>query len=85
MALLPCQLSARSSASVCSGAPPVPEIVRSRRALSSPRLNLSHGGVLGAHERKLTRGFQELMSQYLFDAQFCRVRRANKKGVGREQ
>jgi transposase len=37
--------------------------------------------VLGAHERKLTRGFTELMSHYLFDAHFCRVRRANEKGV----
>ena len=37
--------------------------------------------VLGAHERKLTRGFLELMSHYLFDAHFCRVRRANEKGV----
>jgi transposase len=37
--------------------------------------------VLGAHERKLTQGFQELLSHYLFEPHFCRVRRANEKGV----
>jgi transposase len=37
--------------------------------------------ILGAHERKLTRGFLQLKSHYLFDHHFCRVRRANEKGV----
>jgi transposase len=37
--------------------------------------------ILGAHERKLTQGFQELLSHYLFEPHFCRVRRANEKGV----
>jgi transposase len=37
--------------------------------------------ILGPHERKLTRAFLELKSHYLFDAHFCRVRRANEKGV----
>lgn len=37
--------------------------------------------VLGAHERKLTRGFLELQSHYLFEEHFCRVYRANEKGV----
>jgi len=39
------------------------------------------GRVLGGRERKLTRGFQELVSHYLFDPGFCLVRRANEKGV----
>jgi len=37
--------------------------------------------ILGAHRRKLTRGFLELKSHYLFDHHFCNVRRANEKGV----
>lgn len=37
--------------------------------------------ILGAHERKLTDGFLQLKSHYLFDAHFCRVRRPNEKGV----
>ncbi|MHC4181496.1 MAG: IS21 family transposase, partial [Planctomycetota bacterium] len=37
--------------------------------------------VLGARSRKLTRGFLQLKSHYLFDSRFCRVRRGNEKGV----
>lgn len=37
--------------------------------------------VLRGRDRKLTRGFQELVSHYLFEPRFCRVRRANEKGV----
>jgi transposase len=37
--------------------------------------------ILGAREREFTVGFQQLMSHYLFNAGFCRVRRANEKGV----
>ena len=37
--------------------------------------------ILGAHERKLTAAFGRLVSHYLFKAHFCRVRRANEKGV----
>jgi hypothetical protein len=38
--------------------------------------------ILGAsRDRRLTRGFLELKSHYLFDHRFCRVRRANEKGV----
>jgi transposase len=37
--------------------------------------------ILGGHDRKLTRGFLELKSHYLFDHHFCNVRRANEKGV----
>jgi transposase len=37
--------------------------------------------VLGAGGRKVTRGFLELQSHYLFEEHFCRVYRANEKGV----
>jgi len=37
--------------------------------------------VIGGRERKLTTGFLQLQSHYLFDAHFCLVRRANEKGV----
>ncbi len=37
--------------------------------------------IIGARERAFTRAFQQLMSHYLFDARFCRVRRPNEKGV----
>jgi len=37
--------------------------------------------ILGAHARKLTTGFARLVSHYLFEPHFCRVRRANEKGV----
>jgi len=36
---------------------------------------------LGTHRRKLTDGFLELESHYLFDHHFCTVRRPNEKGV----
>lgn len=37
--------------------------------------------IVGPHERKLTVGFLQLKSHYLFDTHFCRVARANEKGV----
>ena len=37
--------------------------------------------VLHGRDRRLTRGFLELKSHYLFDHHFCRVRRGNEKGV----
>ena len=39
------------------------------------------GKVLRGRDRTLTRGFQELVSHYLFQPHFCLVRRANEKGV----
>jgi transposase len=36
---------------------------------------------IGVHQRELTRGFQQLVSHYLFDHHFCTVRRGNEKGV----
>jgi len=35
----------------------------------------------GTRERRLTTGFLQLQSHYLFEHHFCRVRRANEKGV----
>jgi hypothetical protein len=37
--------------------------------------------IVGPHDRKLTDGFLKLQSHYLFREHFCRVRRANEKGV----
>ena len=37
--------------------------------------------VLSAHGRKLTRGFLQLQSHYLFEEHFCRVYRPNEKGA----
>lgn len=37
--------------------------------------------IIGAHARKLTTGFLQLQSHYLFKEHFCRVYRANEKGV----
>lgn len=37
--------------------------------------------IVGVHRRKLTDGFLELASHYLFDYHFCTVRRPNEKGV----
>jgi transposase len=37
--------------------------------------------IMGAHLRKLTPGFLQLASHYLFDYHFCTVRRPNEKGL----
>ena len=37
--------------------------------------------IIGPRDRKLTDGFLQLQSHYLFREHFCRVRRANEKGV----
>ena len=37
--------------------------------------------IIGAHKRKLTDGFRQLQSHYLFEEHFCCVRRPNEKGV----
>ncbi|MFC1499366.1 IS21 family transposase [Verrucomicrobiota bacterium] len=39
------------------------------------------GGIITPRERKLTQGFLQLQSHYLFEHHFCRVRRPNEKGV----
>lgn len=37
--------------------------------------------ITGPHERKLTAAFARLVGHYLFRTHFCRIRRANEKGV----
>lgn len=37
--------------------------------------------IIGVHARKLTYGFLQLQSHYLFEEHFCRIRRPNEKGV----
>lgn len=37
--------------------------------------------IIGAHSRRLTDGFLQLASHYLFDYHFCNVRRGNEKGL----
>lgn len=37
--------------------------------------------ILGIHKRRLTDGFLQLKSHYLFDHHFCTVRQANEKGI----
>jgi len=37
--------------------------------------------IIGAHARKLTHGFLQRQSHYLFQEHFCQVRRPNEKGV----
>jgi hypothetical protein len=37
--------------------------------------------IIGAHLRKLTAAFGRLVGHYLFEPHFCRIRRANEKGV----
>ena len=37
--------------------------------------------IIGSRARRFTRGFERLLSHYLFEPHFCLVRRANEKGV----
>jgi transposase len=53
--------------------------VPSRISYDNARTSVSQ--IIGAHARKLTHGFLQLQSHYLFKEHFCRVRRANEKGV----
>jgi transposase len=53
--------------------------VPSRISYDNSRVLVSK--IIGPHERKLTDGFLKLQSHYLFREHFCRVRRANEKGV----
>jgi transposase len=55
------------------------EGVPRRIAYDNARTSVSQ--ILGAHRRKLTHGFLQLKSHYLFEEHFCRVRRPNEKGV----
>jgi transposase len=51
------------------------------RRISYDNAKTSVAQILGAHARKLTEGFLQLQSHYLFAEHFCRVYRANEKGV----
>lgn len=51
------------------------------RRISYDNARTSVSQIIGAHARKLTTGFLQLQSHYLFEEHFCRVRRANEKGV----
>jgi len=51
------------------------------RRISYDNAKTSVAQIIGTRQRKLTDGFMQLQSHYLFDEHFCRVRRANEKGV----
>jgi len=51
------------------------------KRISYDNMKMAVTKILGPHERKLTVAFRRLVGHYLFDSHFCRVRRANEKGV----
>lgn len=51
------------------------------RRISYDNAKTSVAQILGAHARKLTDGFLQLQSHYLFKEHFCRIYRPNEKGV----
>ena len=51
------------------------------RRISYDNASTSVSQIVGSRTRKLTDGFLQLQSHYLFEEHFCRVRRANEKGV----
>lgn len=51
------------------------------RRITYDNTRVAISAILGARLRKLTDAFKQLISHYLFDPHFCRVRRANEKGV----
>lgn len=51
------------------------------RRISYDNARTSVSEIIGSRTRKLTDGFLQLQSHYLFEEHFCRVRRANEKGV----
>ena len=51
------------------------------RRISYDNAKTSVSKIVGSRTRKLTDGFLQLQSHYLFEEHFCRVRRANEKGV----
>ena len=53
--------------------------VASRISYDNPKVAVTQ--ITGAHLRKLTAAFARLVGHYLFKPHFCRVRRANEKGV----
>ena len=51
------------------------------RWISYDNNKMAMSKILGSRTRKLTFGFQQLLSHYLFKYHFCLVRRPNEKGV----
>lgn len=51
------------------------------KRISYDNAKTSVAQILSTRERKLTHGFLQLQSHYLFEEHFCQVRRANEKGV----
>ena len=51
------------------------------RRISYDNTKVAVAQILGAHLRKLTAAFARLVGHYLFEPHFCRIRRANEKGV----
>ena len=51
------------------------------KRISYDNMKMAVTKILGPHERKLTVTFRRLESHFLFESHFCRVRRANEKGV----
>jgi hypothetical protein len=51
------------------------------RRISYDNTKVAVTQITGAHRRKLTAAFARLVGHYLFEPHFCRVRRANEKGV----
>lgn len=51
------------------------------RRLSYDNARTCVSQIIGVHARKLTDGFLQLQSHYLFKEHFCRIRRPNEKGV----
>ena len=51
------------------------------RRISYDNERVMVGGIISHTQRKLTQGFLQLQSHYLFDCHFCMVRRPNEKGV----
>ena len=51
------------------------------RRISYDNTKVAVSQIIGGNERRLTQGFCQLKSHYLFDHHFCRVRRPNEKGV----
>jgi transposase len=51
------------------------------RRISYDNTKVAVAQITGAHQRKLTVAFARLVGHYLFEPHFCRIRRANEKGV----
>jgi len=51
------------------------------RRISYDNARTSVSGIIGSRTRRLTDGFLQPQSHYLFEEHFCRARRANEKGV----